>query len=199
MKIENCTAPRAVRYSAPCCSRQKVAAPRDVTIQDSSAPCCSRGVFQTLVTAPRADLKSITRQVRGIACCSCSGFHASRLSAPRSENHLRWKPFLKGLRNPFGNRSRKPHCTLTHITERSRDASSTRNRRCQPGRVLLRDRPNTTTNAPRPGWGRKSPALLPGTMPTIPAHQTDSGGKTCRPTNYVKIEGKYHEPLQYLD
>lgn len=62
MKNENSTAPRAARYSAPCCSQESRTAPRAVRIGDYSAPCGSNAPFWMVRTAPRAVLISITKR-----------------------------------------------------------------------------------------------------------------------------------------
>lgn len=77
MRIANSTAPRAARYSAPCGSRETRTAPRAVRIPDYSAPCCSQVHFEAVRTAPRADLKRVTRRSRFFPLVLCSSALAS--------------------------------------------------------------------------------------------------------------------------
>lgn len=79
MKIENSTAPRAARYSAPCGSRETRTAPHAVRIPEYSAPCCTQDRFDAPRTAPRADLKRVTRRSRFFPLVLCSSALASAL------------------------------------------------------------------------------------------------------------------------
>lgn len=62
MKNANSTAPGAAPYSARCGSHETRTAPHAARKADCSAPCGSHALFQTFITAPRADLKRFTKR-----------------------------------------------------------------------------------------------------------------------------------------
>lgn len=128
MKNNISTAPRAVSYSARCCSDDACTAPRDAGIGDYSAPCGSEGRIPTPVTAPRADLKSFTRRSpfsgaplhRSTAVASavrCSRFQALRTtSGPLHRLH----PSNMSQIAPFDLAGRALHTgdTTSRVTDR---------------------------------------------------------------------------------